>query len=280
VVRMVCLTLPYSNFSLRRGLEGVARAGYEYVGVGWPHEGEDVLGFEAEGEQVARCLAGCSEFGLRPVVVGRGPTAGADPTALLKRRVDVAKALGAGSIQMAGAASYKRFPSEPLEEDAFLAGHREYVEIVRSAGAHAREVGVTLALKPHTGNTATARHLDKLLPEIGVASVQACYDPGNVHYYEGVSPEEDFPLIADRTFQIVAKDHRGGRAVNDFPVPGEGEVDFQRIFSAAKEADFSGPVVVERVNGTGGTFTAEAIDEQVLRARKNLEGLLKASGLL
>ena len=280
MVHLVCLTLPYSNFSLRRGMEGVARAGYKYVGVGWPHEGEDVLGFEADGEQVANCLALCEEFGLRPLVVGRGPSAGGDPTALLKRRIDVAKALGARSIQMAGAGSYNKFPSEPLEEDAFRAAHREYVEVVRSAGVHAREVGVALALKPHTGNTATARHLARLLPEIGVASVLACYDPGNVHYYEGVSPEEDFPLIADRTFQIVAKDHRGGRAVNDFPIPGEGDVDFQRIFSSAKDSDFSGPVVVERVNGTGGTFTAEAIDGQILRARKSLEGLLKASGLL
>ena len=43
---IVCLTLPYARFPLRRGLEGIARAGYEYVGVGWPHEGAEVIGFD------------------------------------------------------------------------------------------------------------------------------------------------------------------------------------------------------------------------------------------
>jgi sugar phosphate isomerase/epimerase len=280
MIRLVCLTLPYSSFPLRRGLEGVARAGYDYVGVGWPHEGVEVLGFDAKGEQVEACLSACEEFGLSPLVVGRGPVGEVDTAQMLSRRVDVASALGAESVQMAGAGGYRRFPSEPLDEETFQAAHRKYVTDVRAAGEHASKVGIVLALKPHTGNTATAKHLARVLPEIGVHSVQACYDPGNVHYYEGVAPAEDFPLIADRTFQIVAKDHRGERAENDFPIPGEGDVDFSRIFSTARQSGFSGPVVVERVNGTGGPLTAEEIDGLILKARTNLTRLLQEAGLI
>lgn len=276
---IVCLTLPYAAFPLRRGLEGVARAGYDFVGVGWPHEGAEVLGFDPEGRGIADCLEDCRELGLQPLVVGRGPVGEAPAADQLKRRVDVAKALGATSIQMAGVGAYKRFPDEPLDDAVFQAAHRQYMEDVREAGLHAQEAGLVLALKPHTGNTATARHLAALLPEIGVPAVRACYDPGNVHFYEGVAPEEDFPQIAERTFQIVAKDHRGARADNDFPIPGEGDVDFVRIFDTARQAGFSGPVVVERVNGTGGPLTAEEVDERILAARRSVERLLAEAGL-
>ena len=279
MVRLVCLTLPYSNYSLRRGLEGVARAGYEYVGVGWPHEGSEVIGFEADGDAVEACLLACQAFGLRPLVLGRGPVGEENPAEMLKRRIDVALALGAESIQMAGVCRYRRFPSELLDEETFLTAHTKYVQEVRSAGEYAKGAGLVLALKPHTGNSATAKHLASLLPEIGVSSIQACYDPGNVHFYEGISPEENFPLIVDSTFQIVAKDHRGEQANNEFPIPGEGDVDFLRIFETARQSGFSGPIVVERLNGTVGPLTAEEIDELILQARMNLTGLLKESGL-
>ena len=52
-----------------------------------------------------------------------------------------------------------------------------------------------------------------------------------------------------------------------------------RIFETACQSGFSGPIVVERVNGTGGPLTAEEIDELILQARMNLTGLLKESGL-
>ena len=278
MVKLVCLTLPYAQFSLERGIEGVALAGYSYVGVGWPHEGEDPLGFDPDGPQVHHARKLCEEAGLTPVVIGHGRIPVNDRASMLLQRIDVCKAFGAEAIQMAGAGGYKRFPHEPLEPDVFQASHESYVVDLKPAGEYAAEQGVVLALKPHTGNTATAKHLARLLPEIDRPAVKACYDPGNVHFYEGVTPEDDFPYIAEQTYEIVVKDHIGPKAENNFPIPGEGDVDFGRIFSTAFDAGFDGPVVVERVNGTDGAFTAEEVDVRICQARENVTELLNDAG--
>ena len=278
MIKLVCLTLPYAKFSLERGIEGVARAGYSYVGLGWPHEGEDPLGFDFDGELVHRAKALCEQAGLTPLVIGRGPIATAKRETQLVQRIDVAVALGAEAIQMSGVSGYRRFPHEPHEPAVFQASHEAYVADLKVAGTHATDRGIVLALKPHTGNTATAKHLAQLLPEIDRASVKACYDPGNVHFYEGISPEDDFPHIVEQIYELVAKDHVGAQAENNFPIPGEGDVDFQRIFAIAFQAGFDGPVVVERVNGRGGEFSAEEVDARILKARKNLMGLLLEAG--
>ena len=166
----------------------------------------------------------------------------------------------------------------PSRPKSFNAAHEAYIADMKEAGTHAQNQNIILAPKPHTGNTATAKHLARLLPEIDRPSVRACYDPGNVHYYEGISPEDDFPHIAAQTCKIIAKDHIGPKAENNFPIPGEGDVDFERIFATAFEAGFDGPVVVERVNGTGGNFTAEEIDIRIRHARENVIDLLNSAG--
>ncbi len=278
MIKLVCLTLPYAKFSLERGIEGVARAGYSYVGLGWSHMGEDTLGFDPDGPLVHRAKALCEDAGLTPLVIGRGPISATHNVQQLVQRIDVCRALGAEAIQMAGAGGYRRFPCEPLAPDVFQAAHETFVSDMKTAGTHARDKGIILALKPHTGNTATAKHLARLLPEIDRPSVRACYDPGNVRYYEGVSPEDDFPHIASQTYKLIAKDHRGSRAENNFPIPGGGDVDFERVFATAFEAGFDGPVVVERVDGTGGNFTAEEIDRRIQQARENVVKLLTHAG--
>ena len=277
---LVCFTLPYAQFPLERGIEGVARAGYKFVGIGWPHQGEDPLGLDPNAPRIQQCRNLCQDSGLTLVVLGRGPVSPSNRADDLKRRIDVAGALGAAMIQMSGVGGFRRFPHEPLPSGQFGDAHNAFVEDLQSAGTHAGKSGVQFALKPHRGNTATASHLARLLPEIDRPAVRACYDPGNVHFYEGIAPEDDFPEIADQTIEIVAKDHIGQKAEANFPIPGEGEIDFRRIFRTAAHAEFTGPVVVERVNSTGGPFTPEEIDDRILRARLSLESLIEGSGLI
>ncbi len=281
MVKLVCLTLPYvrEKLPLERAVKGIAGAGYRYIGVGWERRTEDVLGHDPEATVVIRWLELCGTAGLTPLVVSGTGVGPSDRVEKLKGRIDIARILGAEVIQMAGVGSYKRFPDELLEPSEFQEAHRAYVADLKAAGSYAEQAGVVLALKPHTGNTATAKHLAQLLPEIDSPAVRACYDPGNVRFYEGISPEEDFPLIADQTYEIVAKDHRGLQAESDFPIPGEGDVDFNRIFTTARQAGFSGPVIVERADGTGGAFSPEEVDARILQARRNLENLLRESGL-
>ncbi len=277
MAKLVCLTLPYARFPLERGLEGIARAGYRYVGFGWPHQGQDALGTDPNGKGVARARELCEKAGLTPVVVRLGSTAKQPEP--IEGRIDVARSLGVGIIQMSGVNSYRKFPDEPLDPNEFMTAHDKFVRDLQAVGPYAEAAGVVLALKPHTGNTATAHNLVLLMADIDRPAVKVCYDPGNIHFYEGFSPEEDFSLIADQTVSIVAKDHRGPRAAREFPIPGQGDVDFATLFAIAQQAGFNGPVVVERVDGTGGPFTAEELDDRILNARQNLEQLLGDAGL-
>jgi sugar phosphate isomerase/epimerase len=81
---------------------------------------------------------------------------------------------------------------------------------------------------------------------------------------------------------MVAKDHGGKRAAMDFPIPGEGDVDFASIFATLRAVNFAGPVIVERLDGANGAFSAnspiEVLDERVKAARINLERLLAEAG--
>jgi sugar phosphate isomerase/epimerase len=139
-----------------------------------------------------------------------------------------------------------------------------------------------VTIKPHTGNTATAAVIADTLRTIGSPHILGSYDPGNVRFYEGIEPSEDLPAIAAQTVSLVAKDHRGKRAEVDFPIPGEGDVDFASIFATLRSANFTGPVVVERLDGANGEFSAnspiEVLDERVKAARINLERLLVQAG--
>jgi hypothetical protein len=52
-----------------------------------------------------------------------------------------------------------------------------------------------------------------------------------VHYYKGLAPEEDVKEIAAATAALCVKDHRGPRGHDDFPMPGDGEVDHRSIIN-------------------------------------------------
>ncbi|WJH33473.1 hypothetical protein N6H14_26050 [Paenibacillus sp. CC-CFT747] len=54
---------------------------------------------------------------------------------------------------------------------------------------------------------------------------------------------------------------------------------FERLFASLRASGFSGPVVVERVDGTEtAPMDPEQIDQRIERARIRLEGMLSAAG--
>jgi sugar phosphate isomerase/epimerase len=79
---------------------------------------------------------------------------------------------------------------------------------------------------------------------------------------------------------LCLKDHHGPRANPNFPVPGEGAVDHQLLFSRLKEGGFSGPMVLERVDGTmkNAEMPLDLVVERITRARRHMEGALVAVG--
>lgn len=278
MIQLACMTLPYADVSLERALEGIAGAGYRYAAFGLPHAGKEVLD-EHDPQAVSKLQRLFERSGLGPVMlIGTDQLAPRQPIERARLRLEAAKALGITEVLSLGTWGYRDFPDAPIPEAEMIEMNKRFVEKFRIVGSIAESLGITVTIKPHTGNTATARHLEHTLDAIGCEFVKACYDPGNVRFYEGIDPAADFPSIAERTVSMIAKDHGGIRAEHNFPLPGEGEVDFAALFRSWKAAGTAArSIVVERVDGTGSPMTTEQIDLRLAQARVNLEGLLLES---
>ncbi|GBG11034.1 hypothetical protein PAT3040_05813 [Paenibacillus agaridevorans] len=281
-VKLACMTWIYNEHAFERSLESIALAGYRCVSFGLPHEGKPAFDDGAAGE-AARIIRLLERYDLEPVtLVSTDVLAPGRPIELARQRMAFAQALGVQELLSLGTTSYKNFPDEPLTDEEMKPINDDFAAKFREVGEEAGKHGLIVTIKPHTGNTATASVIADTLRSIGSPHVKACYDPGNVRFYEGIEPAEDLPFIAAQTVSFIAKDHRGARAAIDFPIPGEGDVNFPAMFSTLYEAEFAGPVIVERLDGANGMFEAskpfEALEERVAQARLNLERMLQEAG--
>lgn len=167
----------------------------------------------------------------------------------------------------------------PASRRRISRAHEFFAERIGRIAEEAGRRGLVVTLKPHTGNTATATHLRETIAWIGSPYVKASYDPGNVHYYEGIDSADDFPAIARETVSFVAKDHIGPRGNNSFPCPGAGDVNFLSLFRTLSEAGFTGPVIVERADiALDMPPGAEHADRRMGIVRTELVRMLQAAG--
>ncbi|GBF72483.1 hypothetical protein PA598K_00738 [Paenibacillus sp. 598K] len=281
-IKLACMSWIYCGYSFKASLASIARAGYRYVSFGLPHEDRPAFDDSADGEAL-RIVRLLERYGLEPVtLVSTDVLAPGVPIERARQRLAFAQAIGVQELLSLGTTSYRSFPDEPIPEVEMKPIDEAFAAKFREVGEEAGKRGLTVTIKPHTGNTATAGVIAETLRTIGSPHVKACYDPGNVRFYEGIDPAADFPLIASQTASLIAKDHRGARAEVDFPIPGEGEVDFRTMFATLRETGFAGPVVLERLDGAGGRYGAalplDALEARVAEARATLERMLREAG--
>lgn len=221
------------------------------------------------------------EYGLQPVVLLSHPHFYNDqPLERALKQLEIANALEIKEVNTLGFWGYREFPEQLLTEEEFKSENQIFVSRYKTIANKAKRLGITITLKPHTGNTATPAHIRATLDEINSPYVKACYDPGNVSYYEGLSPEVDFSKIVSDIVSFVAKDHIGSIRNFNFPIPGEGDVPFLTMFKALHKVGFNGPILVEKLDGKGELCSADELDHRILRARLNLEQLIQEAGFL
>lgn len=279
-VKLACMTLPYIKYSFERSLQGISQAGYKYISFGLPHAGQEVPD-EQDPEAVLKLQRLFNRYGVEPVMlVSTNQLAPGQPIERARKRFETAKALGIPELLSLGVWGFQEFPHTPLPQEELEVKYAAFRDRFREVAKLAEEFEIVVTLKPHTGNTATAQHMIDTIASIGSPYVLASYDPGNVHYYEGIDPVHDMEKLPVRDIaSFIAKDHKGGRAENNFPIPGDGDVDFVALFRRLKQGGYAGSIVVERVDGTNATApTAEELDETVRAARVQLESLLAQAG--
>lgn len=271
------LTRPHMSVgaTFAHTLRGIKAAGFDYIGLNQRQEvapGQMLVPEGAPPQRLREVRQILADAGLTPVIMfaRRGGDIGPETLESYYRDLDVCQALGITRLLMWGPSPYRkgltvrRLRREWQELTArFFAG---MTPLARAA----EQTSVLVVLKPHLGLTAAAWELADTLERIGSPAVRACYDAGNVHYYEGLEPEEDIKEIAGQTVALCVKDHRGPRGNNDFPTPGDGDIDHAAIFRTLAGAGFSGPCVVELVNGS----TVEEVDRELARAARYLKDIV------
>lgn len=280
-----CMTLPYTHYqhSFERALNGIRDAGYKYVSFSPGEAGVAIRRTPIDLDEVKSVRTLCEQYSLVPDVLYGVQIMQQDlPT--LCRHIDFAAELGVRLLVWMGPFSYHRFgyyqfPCDLKSDHEQRIDHAEFLIRIKPVAEYAARRGVTITFKPHTGNAATGPILANTLRDVDSRWVKGCYDPGNVAFYESVAPEEDILAIRQEIVCLIAKDQRGGQANVDFPVPGEGDIDFVRILQHLRDVGFEGPIVVERLNGTGqDPLTLDDLDVRVLAARLNLERMLTTTG--
>ncbi len=278
-----CQTLPYAAHPLQRALEGIRKAGYKYVMPYSTHAKQPVFTPALTPAARAELKRRFADAGLEPFmcfVLGADVTK-PDGLERYMAELDLAADFGIRTVIGTGPWYYTKWPNIPKrqrdwqrETDAFYAG-------LERAVRHAEKVNITITLKPHTGITANAATCMQVLKRLPSERLKICWDAGNVSFYEGIWPDPDLPDLAPNVKAVCIKDHRGLRGEANFPTPGDGQgqIDHAQMFKTLFAGGFSGPLALERVDGTNraSEMPPELIDERIAAARRHLEPLLEAA---
>ncbi len=273
-----CQTLPYRVFALSRALEGIRKAGFRYVMPFSTHEGKPVFVPTLGASDRAVLKRQFRDAGLEPFMMFAGLGVDIRKPDGLKAyfgELDLAAEFGMKTVVGTGPWYFTKFPNVPKRARDFEQESGEFFRALEQGIRHAESAGVVITLKPHTGITATAAACLRVVRRVASDHLQICWDAGNVSFYEGIYPDPDLPDLAPNVKAVCIKDHKGGRAEANFPVPGSGQIDHAEMFRILFGAGFNGPVSVERVDGTGEAVGAEVLDQRIAQAYTFLAPVLE-----
>ncbi len=231
-----CYTRPFDQFDYRTAFDGIAEAGFKYVGLmttntkDWviikpstPPEEVQKMNEEAD----KRGLKVLSIYGdFKPAETGELPVA--DRTILIGH----CKTCSCPHLLLGGTTDPKLYS--------------RYYDTIRECCSYAAENAVTLTIKPHGGQNATGPECRKAIDLVNRPNFRLWYDPGNIFYYSDgkLDPVEDAPTVDGLVAGISVKDFRPPKDV--LVNPGAGKVDFARVFARLRKGGFDhGPVILE-----------------------------------
>jgi sugar phosphate isomerase/epimerase len=258
------MTLPYSAFPLRRALEGIKAAGFEYVAWGTTHQEDGgasapVLAADAPAAK-ARELAGrCRDLGLQPVMMFSMVYPEADNgLQVLTQRLQQASAAGIGQLLTFGHTEG--------------GNRRVWIDRFKQLGPIARDNNVTLVVKQHGGTTGTGKACAEIIREVGDPGVMVNYDAGNVMDYLDLDPIPDIQACADVVRSFCIKDHRNWPEDQDCG-PGFGEIDHYRLLAPVAWTGRIMPLCFENIFAplVRRPSTPEGVDALARQARQYVQ---------
>ena len=263
--QIACMTLPYSQFPLRRALTGIKSAGYDFVAWGTSHrETADskripVMPVDAPPAKAKELATQCRDLGLEPLMMFSTiyPEAEKGLEVLTHR------------LQQAGAAGV----SQVLTFGHTKGGNRKlWIERFKHLGPIARDNGVLLVVKQHGGSTGTGEACAEIVHEVNDPGVRVNYDAGNVMDYLNVDPIPDIQKCADVVHSFCMKDHRNWPRDQDCG-PGFGEIDHYRLLHPVAQTGRKMPLCCENIFApvVPRPTRPEGVDDLARRVREFLE---------
>ena len=160
-MRIGCFTLPYRKFPFERALEGIATAGFKYVGI-WPNHQEDPIFLPEPGqeERVAAARKEAEAAGLKATVLfGNHAPLNDEELATFLIKIEHAAALGCDELLAWGPWPWKTFLEEKRPDDEWNADVDAFFKYLPQIAEAAQAAAVNVAYKPHCGVTASSKEL-------------------------------------------------------------------------------------------------------------------------
>ncbi|HHW11241.1 MAG TPA: sugar phosphate isomerase/epimerase [Firmicutes bacterium] len=260
-VKLGCMTRPYAKYPVERALEGIAGAGFKYTAFLGNHPDGGAYNENTPVEIPMRLKEKMAGFGLKPVTAwGSNPlTYGIEG---MKKHVHIAGELELEYLILSSPYVGKNVENPPSAEEI----KKRFLTIIEAVLPLCEQYQLRLDIKPHMGPYGRGPGMAELAATINHPLFGVSYDPGNIHFYEGLSPKTDLPAVASRVTSICVKDHKGPQLNRDFPNPGDGDIDWPDLFRQLKAADFTGYALIEVMNGA----SPEEIDAAASRTRRRL----------
>ena len=268
-------TLPLDDAMTR-----IRKIGYRYISMSRRHANEAVFAPEMPSLERAQMLRRIRGLGIQPFMsLGgfQGDPITAEGLARYVAQLDLCADFEIPVMVGAGPWYFTKFPNVPKRERDWQPEVNRFYAGLEKAIRHAESVRVVIALKPHTGITARAKDCLEVRKRLDSPFLKISWDAGNVSYYEGIYPDPDLPDLAPHVCSVCIKDHKGLRGVNDFPVPGQGNIDHELMFRTLFSARFNGPMAIERVDGIDGGMNKVppgVVEERLAAAHRYLTPLL------
>ena len=267
--QIACMTLPYSEFSFERALEGIKDSGYRYVAWGTRHrenrhaERSELIDLSATAVKARQLARQCRDSGLDPIMMfSRVYVAAEDSVAAHTTRIEQAAAAGIRFLLTFG----------HIEKG----GYGLWIRNLKQLAPIARTNGVTIVIKQHGGNTATGRDCQRIVRDVGDDAVKICCDAGNVLDYENEDPIPDINVCWQDVRAFAIKDHRNWPEDRDCG-PGYGEIDHYRLLMPVASTGLDMPLACENIFEPiiPRPVTAEGVDRLARRAREYLETVIR-----
>lgn len=180
------------------------------------------------------------------------------------KQTDFLKTMGAKVIGVSEQSySIQGKLDQPVWEGKYVMNDAEWQQLaegLNKLGQIARDKGMMLTFHHHMGTVVqTEEEIDRFMAEVDPELVYLLFDSGHLSF-AGIDPVKVLKKYVDRVRHVHLKDIRKNmvekslkerwsflKGVREgvFTVPGDGDVDFEPIFTILEEAAYEGYVVVE-----------------------------------